>query len=194
MKGSNEMKNKIEINNCYFHGLAGDIPFWDEDRVTAVGIQQLRKIVETKGIYSRRILRERYGINNNEKEPKYNGDKYISLCIRHPDDSEFRGEFSGIDPAFFRYVRYKIGIALDSDIINKCNFRQGDYKRLPGERQVLDNIDISNFTAVVIGVSNKTKVIEKVEDILKEIDIPITDLNGNILTSKKDKENWDIEK
>ena len=37
-------------------------------------------------------------------------------------------------------------------------------------------------------------VIEKVEDILKQIDILTTDLNGNILTSKKDKENWDIEK
>ena len=24
------MKNKIEINDCYFHGLAGGIPFWDE--------------------------------------------------------------------------------------------------------------------------------------------------------------------
>ena len=28
-----------------------------------------------------------------------------------------------------------------------------------------NKIDISNFTAVVIGLSNKTKVIEKVEDI-----------------------------
>lgn len=188
------MENKIEINNCYFHGLAGGIPFWDGERVTAVGVQQLRKIIESKGIYSRKILRENYGISNDEKEPIYNGDKYISLCIKHPNDSEFSGQFSDVDPAFFRYVQHKIGIAINPDIINKCTFRKGEYKRLPGERQVLDNIDISDFIAVVIGVSNKTKVIKKVEDILKDTGIPITDLNGNILTSTKDREYIEIEK
>lgn len=188
------MDNKINIDSCYFHGLAGGIPFWDRERVTAVCMQQLRQIIETKGIYSRKILREKYEISNDEKAPIYNGDEYISLCIRNPEESEFSGEFSGIDPAFFRYVRYKIGIAINPDIINKCDFRQGEYKRLPGERQVLDNIDISDFTAVVIGVSNKTKVIKKVEDILKGTGIPITDLNGNILTSEKDKENLDMER
>ena len=188
------MENKINIDNCYFHGLAGGIPFWDEERVTAVCIQQLRYIIESKGIYSRKVLKEKYGISNDEKEPIYNGDEYISICIRHPEDNEFSGEFSDIDPAFFRYVQYKIGIAINPDIINKCNFRKGEYKRLPGERQVLYNIDISNFTAVVIGLSNKTKVIKKVEDILRNTGIPITDLNGNILTGTKDIEYLGIEK
>ena len=174
--------------------MAGGIPFWDEESVTAVWMQQLRHIIESKGIYSRKVLREKYGISNDEKEPIYNGDEYISLCIRHPEDSEFFGEFSTVDPAFFRYVQYKIGIAINPDIINKCSFRQGEYKKLPGERQVLDSIDISNFTAIVIGLSNKTKVIKKVEDILKNTGIPITDLNGNILTSTKDIENLGIEK
>ena len=188
------MENKIDIDNCYFHGLAGGIPFWDGERVTAVCMQQLRQIIESKGIYSRKILREKYGINNDEKDPIYNGDEYISLCIKHPKDSEFLGEFSDVDPSFFRYVQYKIGIAINPNIINKCTFRNGKYKRLPGERQVLDHVDISDFTAVVIGVSNKTKVIKKVEDILKGTGIPITDLDGNILTSTKDIENLGIEK
>lgn len=95
---------------------------------------------------------------------------------------------------FFRYVQYKIGIALNSDIINKCNFRQGEYKHLPGERQVLDNIDISNFTAIVIGVTNKTKIIQEVEKILEGTNIPITDINGNIVTSIREKESGNIEK
>ena len=188
------MENKIDIDKCYFHGLAGGIPFWDEERVTAVCIKQLKHIIESKGIYSRKVLREKYGIINDEKEPIYNGDEYISLCIRHPEDNEFTGEFFDVDPAFFRYVQYKIGIAINPDIINKCSFRQGKYKRLPGERQVLDNIDISNFTAVVIGLSNKKMVVKKVEDILKNTGIPITDLNGNILTSTKEIENLGIEK
>lgn len=95
------MENKINIENCYFYGLAGGIPFWDIDRVTAVGLQQLRKIIRYKGIYSRRILREKYGINYDEKEPIYNGDEYISICTKHPEDSEFLGEFSDVDPTFF---------------------------------------------------------------------------------------------
>ena len=61
------MENKINIDNCYFHGLAGGIPFWDKERVTAVCMQQLTNIIESKGIYSRKLLREKYGISNNEK-------------------------------------------------------------------------------------------------------------------------------
>lgn len=167
---------------------------WDEERLTAVAMQQLRQIIESKGIYSRKILKEKYRINNDEKEPIYNGDEYISLCIRNPEDSEFLGEFSEIDPAFFRYVQYKIGIAINPDIINRCNFRQGEYKRLPRERQVLDNIDISDFVAVVIGISSKTKVIKRIEDILKGTAITITDLSGDILTSTKEKGCCDIDK
>ena len=188
------MESKINIDNCYFHGLAGGIPFWDKERVTAVCMQQLSNIIRSKGIYSRKVLREKYGISIDEKEPIYNGDEFISLCIRHPEDSEFSGEFSCVDPAFFRYVQYKIGIAINPDIVNKCSFRQGEYKRLPGERQVLDSIDISDFTAIVIGLSDNTEVIKKVEDILKNTSIPITDLSGNILTSTKDIEKLEIEK
>lgn len=61
------MGAKINIDDCFFHGLAGGIPFWDEKRVMAVGMKQLRHIVKLKGIYSRRILKEKYGISNDEK-------------------------------------------------------------------------------------------------------------------------------
>ena len=53
------MKNKLDIDNCYFHGLAGGIPFWDIDRVIAVGMQQLKN----KGIYSIEILRQDFPNN-----------------------------------------------------------------------------------------------------------------------------------
>ena len=61
------MGAKINIEACFFHGVAGGIPFWDEERVLAVGLKQLRQIIESKGIYSRRILKEKYGISNDEK-------------------------------------------------------------------------------------------------------------------------------
>ena len=61
------MGAKINIEDCFFHGLAGGIPFWDEERVLVVGLKQLRQIIESKGIYSRRILKEKYGISNDEK-------------------------------------------------------------------------------------------------------------------------------
>ena len=188
------MEKKINIEDCYFHGLAGGIPFWDEGRVIAVCVQQLEKIIQFKGIYSRKILREKYGISYDEKDPIYNGDDYISLCIRHPADDEFVGEFATADPAFYIYVKYKMGIAICPDIINKCCFRQGNYKRLPGERQVLDTIYISDVTAIVMGLSNNEKILKRKEGILKDTGIPITDIDGNILTSTKEVEDIDVEK
>ena len=188
------MGAKINIEDCFFHGLAGGIPFWDEERVLVVGLKQLRQIIESKGIYSRRILREKQGISYDEKEPLYNGDEYISLCIRHPEESEFSGEFFTVDPAFYRYIKYKIGIAISPNIVNKATFRTGDYKRLPGERQVLDNIDISDFMAIVVGLPNRSKVMTQLEDILKNTGIPITDIDGNILTSEKEIADFDMEK
>ena len=188
------MGAKINIEDCFFHGVAGGIPFWDEERVLAVGLKQLRQIIESKGIYSRRILKEKYGISNDEKEPVYNGDEYISLCIRHPEESEFSGEFFTVDPAFYRYIKYKIGIAISPNIVSKAMFRMGDYKRLPGERQVLDNIDISDFAAIVVGLSNRSKAIKELEDILKNTGIPITDIDGNILTGEKEIADFDMEK
>ena len=189
------MEKRINIEECYFHGLAGGIPFWDEERVSAVGMRQLRQIIKSKGIYSRKILKEKYGINIDE-EQGYNGEEYISLCKRHAEESEFYGEFSYLDPAFYRYIKYKMGIAISPDIINTCNFREDGYKRLPGERQVKDSIDISNFIAIVIGLSNKAKAIKELEEILKNTGIPIIDIEGNILTSEgtKSMESLDIEK
>ena len=188
------MGSKINIENCFFHGLAGGIPFWEEERVIAEGIKQLRYIIKLKGILSRRVLRESHGISYDEKEPVYNGDEYISLCIKNPKKSEFTGEFSTIDPAFYRYIKYKIGIAISPNIVSKATFRMGDYKRLPGERQVLDNIDISDFMAIVVGLPNRSKVMTQLEDILKNTGIPITDIDGNILTSEKEITDFDMEK
>lgn len=189
-----EELKKIDIENAYFHGLAGGIPFWDEDRVKAIALGQLRKIIEYRGIYSRRILREKYDITYDEKDPVYNGDDYISVCIKNPEDSEFEGMFRDADPAFFRYVRFKIGIALNNNIVNKYKFRTGEYEHLPGERQILDFIDISDCAAIVVGVENKAKIIQEIEGILEGVDIPITDINGNVIKSVKGKEDNYVQK
>ena len=65
---------------------------------------------------------------------------------------------------------------------------------MPGERQILDKIDISNFVAIVIGVNNKKNIIQEIEKILEGTNIPITDLKGNIITSIKQQEIKDIER
>lgn len=185
---------KIDIENLYFHGLAGGIPFWDEDIVTSIALKQLRDIIEKGGIYSRKILRKKYGIHYDEKEPVYNGEEYISVCKKNPENNEFSERFVNTDPAFFRYVRFKIGIALNSNIVDKCKFREGEYKHLPGERQILDSIDISNFIAIIVGLENKTRAISEIENILEGKSIPIVDFRGNIITNIEKKEDIEIEK
>ena len=181
------MARKINLEDSYFHGLAGGIPFWDEDRVIAIGLDQLRRITKYKGIYSRKILREKFGIEYNDKEPKYNGDDYISLCLKNFDDQELYQDGLVLDSAFFRYVRYKIGIALKPDILNKYHFREGEYKKLPGERQVLNGIRISDFQAVVVGVEQRAKTIPNLYKILEGYNIPITDTEGNIINNIEQK-------
>lgn len=181
------MTRKINLEDSYFHGLAGGIPFWDEDRVIAIGLDRLRRITMYKGIYSRKILREKFGIEYNDKEPKYNGDDYISLCLKNFDDQELYQDGLVLDSAFFRYVRYKIGIALKPDILNKYHFREGEYKKLPGERQVLNGIRISDFQAVVVGVEQRAKTIPNLYKILEGYNIPITDTEGNIINNIEQK-------
>ncbi len=71
---------------------------------------------------------------------------------------------------------------------------KGIYKRLPGERQVLDNIDISDFAAIVVCLSNRSKAIKELKDMLKNTGIAITDIDGNILTGEKEIADFDIKK
>ena len=35
---------KIDLENKYFHGLAGGIPFWHEAEILETGLKQLRQI------------------------------------------------------------------------------------------------------------------------------------------------------
>lgn len=175
------MMDKIDLENSYFHGLAGGIPFWDRDRIIATGLEQLRSIVRCKGIYSRRILKENFGIEYKDKEPEYNGDDYISVCLKNFDDSELYQNGLLLDSSFFRYVRYKIGIALEPDIVNRYQFRKDKYNKLPGERQILNGVKISDFQAIVIGVEQREKIIPKIYKIFENTNVPITDTDGNII-------------
>ena len=179
---------KMNLENKYFHGLAGGIPFWEEDKVVKEGLEELKAIIKLRGIYSRRILREK-GIIYNQKDPVYNGEDYISVCVQHFEESEF-SQFSTLDPdaAFYRYVRHKIGIALE---LEEDMLRKGEYKHLPGERQVKDFIDISRFVAITVGMESRfdrEKVAKTIKNMLNNLGIytiPITDTEGEIIESPK---------
>lgn len=188
---------KMDLENKYFHGLAGGIPFWEEDEVVKKGIKQLEDIIKLRGIYSRRILKEK-GIVYDEKDPVYNGEDYISVCVKDFDESEF-SKYSNLDPdsAYYRYVRHKIGIVLD---LEENMLRKGEYEHLPGERQVKDSIDISKFVAITVGMESRfdrQKVAKTIKNMLNYLGIytlPITDTEGEILeltkSIEKDEE-WD---
>lgn len=179
---------KMDLQNKYFHGLAGGIPFWEEDEVVKKGLKQLEDIIKLRGIYSRRILKEK-GIVYDEKDPVYNGEDYISVCVKDFDESKFL-QYSNLDPdpAFYRYVRHKIGIALN---LEEDMLRKGEYEHLPGERQVKDSIDISRFAAITVGMESRfdrQKVAKTIKNMLNYFGIytiPITDTEGEILEPTK---------
>lgn len=181
------MENKIYIEDKVFHGLAGGIPFWEHDKVIEMSMVQLKLILMHGGIYSRNILRQ-FGVCYDGKDPIYNGEDYISVCLKSFPEEEFYGENFGLDSSFFRYVRYKIALVLDMDL--KDNFRKDDYKKLPGERQIKDKISIEKIVAISIGIDDiklQSEIGESIKNICAEygIEVPIIDSSGTIISTKK---------
>ena len=77
------------MGSKYYHGLAGGIPFWEEKEVLEESLRTLKLIFALGGIHCRKTL-QKYGIVLYDgKEPIYNGDDYISICIDNPTDEEF---------------------------------------------------------------------------------------------------------
>lgn len=182
------------MESRYYHGLAGSIPFWKEQEVLDESLRTLNLIFELGGLYCRNGL-NKYGIEiYNEKSSIYNGDDYISICIDNPMDNEFAGENYGLDSSLYRYVKTKIAIEFKSTIVEECTFREEPYKRLPGERQIYDFIDISNFNRILVGFEGlKDKAIYEISKICAPYNIPVMtfkdaeylDKNQNVLCKKR---------
>lgn len=162
------------MENRYYHGLAGGIPFFEEEELLVESLRTLKLIFVLKGIHCRKTLHDN-GIDiYNEKGPVYNGNDYISICIENPADEEFSGENFGLDSSFHRYVNPKIAIELKSTIEEKCIFRKETYKRLPVERQIYKCIDISNFNRILVGLEDlKDPAIKELNKICKPYGIPV---------------------
>lgn len=182
------MGNNIYIEDKIYHGLAGGVPFWEKDKIIEISMLQLKLILMHGGIFSRNMLKQ-FGIYYNDKEPAYNGDDYISVCLRDFPEEEMYGENFGLDSAFFRYVRYKVALVLDSDL--KSVFRTDEYKKLPGERQIKDKISIEKIVAISIGIDD-IKLQLDIGDAIKKlcaeygIEVPIVDSGGTLISTKKE--------
>ena len=181
----------INLDDKIFHGLAGEIPFWRFEEFVEESLIQLSKIFTYNGIYSKNILKQ-LGIEYPDKKIMYNGEDYISVCLKHFSDTEVYQNGAILEPAYFMYVRYKISLVLDPSLAK--NFRIGNYKKLPGERQIKDKIDISYIKAICIGEDNlKDQLIiyNKIKNLLSKLklEIPIVDIDGNFIKNKIDENN-----
>ena len=173
--------------NRYYHGLAGGIPFWEEQEVLDESLRILDSIFKLGGLYCRNSL-NKFGVLYYNERPNYNGYDYISICTDNPTDDEFTGENFGLDSSFFRYVRTKIAIEFKSTIIEKCTFREEPYKRLPGERQIYNFIDISNFYRILVGLEDlKDKAINDITKICEPFSIPVITFQDAEYLDKKQK-------
>ena len=181
------MENNINIEDKIYHGLAGGIPFWESDKAIETSLLQLNLILKHRGIFSRNILKE-FRISYNDKEPIYNGDDYISVCLREFPEEEMYGKNFGVDSAFFRYVRYKIALVFDNEI--KKDFRKDEYQKLPGERQIKNKISIEKIIAISVGfedINIQLNIEKKIRSLFNEygVEFPIVDNDGIIISSKK---------
>lgn len=161
------------MENKYYHGLAGGVPFFEEQEVLDESLITLNSIFALGGIYCRNSL-DKYGISYYNEKTNFNGYDYISICTDNPSVDEFTGDNFGLDSSFYRYVRPKIAIEFKSDIVEKCTFRQYPYRRLPGERQIYRFIDISNFYRILVGLDDlKDKAIYEISKICNPYGIPV---------------------
>lgn len=180
-------ENKINLNNAFFHGLAGlevNFNIYPKDGLY-LSMIKLNSILQHKGIYSREKMKEfdiyyppefGYHVNYSDVNTINN---YVSIC-RKLEKIE--------DTAFEVFVKGKISIALNSDISRKYNFRnKTNYSPDPGEEQVLDVIGIDEFIAIVIDIEDEKYrkiATEKIAGLLKKYkynQLPITNINGNHL-------------
>lgn len=160
------------MKNKYYHGLAGDVPFFEEQEVLDESLITLKSIFTLGGIYCRNSL-DKYGIPYYNKKLNFNGYDYISICTDNPSNDEFTGDNFGLDSSFYRYVKSKIAIEFKSSIVEKCIFRKEPYRRLPGERQIYRFIDISNFYRVLVDLEDlKDKAIYDISKICNPYGIP----------------------
>lgn len=143
------------MESRYYHGLAGCIPFFEEQEVLNESLRTLNLIFELGGLHCRNSL-NKYGVFIYNERPNYNDYDYISICIDNPTEDEFTGENFGLDSSFYRYVKPKIAIEFKPIITQICTFREEPYKRLPRERQIYNFINISNFYRILVGFEELT--------------------------------------
>lgn len=161
------------MKDRYYHGLAGDISFFEEQEVLNESLITLKSIFALGGIYCRNSL-DKYGIPYYNKKLNFNGYDYISICTDNPSNDEFTGDNFGLDSSFYRYVKPKIAIEFKSSIVEKCVFRKEPYRHLPGERQIYRFIDISNFYRVLVGLDDlKDTAIYDISKICNPYGIPV---------------------
>ena len=174
--------NKYE--NCYFHGLAGNVVVMNADElVINTSIEQLDKIILTGGIYSRNKLKE-HDIEYSHK-PVENGNDYVSICVKNPLDEEFTGYNEGFESAYVPYVeRDRIALVISDKINDSLTFRDkaGTFM-LPGERQVKDGILNEYIVGISIMFENENSMnvaVYAVSDLLKKYNITLPLLDKNL--------------
>ncbi len=180
-------KYSVDLNEAFFHGLAGlEVSFVMYPKTALyISMIKLDSILKHKGIYSREKMKElniyylpefSYHLNFADVDMT---NSYVSVCKKMK-----RIE----DTAFEEFIDGKISIALSSDITQKYNFRNKiNYFPDLGEEQVLGSIGIDEFIAIVVDIKDeKYREISrtKISELLKRYkcnQIPITDINGNQL-------------
>lgn len=161
------------MKNKYYHGLAGNVPFFEEQEVLDESLRTLKSIFTLGGIYCRNSL-NKYGIPYYNEKLNFNGYDYISICAHNPSNDEFTGDNFGLDSSFYLYVKPKIAIEFKPSIIEKCVFRKEPYRHLPEERQIYRFIDISDFYRVLVGLEDlKDTAIYEISKICSPYGIPV---------------------
>lgn len=176
------MNNKYD--EMYFHGLAGNIIVINSDElVINTALEQLENIILTGGIYSRNKLKE-FNIEYSHK-PVENGNDYISVCVKNPDEIEFTGYNEWLESSYVSYIkRNKIALIIDKSIEKTHTFRNPEESHmLPGERQIKDGISTNYIVGISVMFDNEESMklaSSRIKELLQKYNINIPILDNNL--------------
>lgn len=173
---------KIDFENMYFHGLCGNVITINSDElIINASLEYLDAIINSGGLFSRNELSKRNV--NYSWNPVYNGNDYISLCVKNPAEEEFTGINEGLESSYNTYINAnRIAIIIDKSIAATSIFREDTELFMPGERQVKNKIDISSFVGISVMFDNEESASlasSKIYELLEEhnINLPVVDKN-----------------
>lgn len=101
----------MHYDEMYYHGLSGDIDNNVKLQVEK-SLSRLESIIKFGGLLSKSMLIKN-GLSDYIGKPVFNGNDYVSLCVKYFPLEELEGINEGFDSSYNKYIEDCLSIVID---------------------------------------------------------------------------------